>query len=203
MATYEEELRRKQLMYPSMYPAGSEDEVLHHLFFVLGNGYEWRNGELVDIYDDYTDTYLLANISENEVLEQESEAKAEQVINEMFSELGEERPPKLTGEALRQRKIEFDEFIVGIGGTPYLDYDNPPEHLVNAKKVSRKLYPICEFTKCFTMPSNVKPDWLAAARRALNVARNMIRTEEDDIYLDIFEQRIDVLEYANKTRNLS
>lgn len=32
--------------YPTLFP--NRTSVLHHLFIVLGGGFEWRNGELVD-----------------------------------------------------------------------------------------------------------------------------------------------------------
>ena len=36
--------------YPSIF--GSRTSVLHHLFLVLGNGFEWHKGKLVDKYKE-------------------------------------------------------------------------------------------------------------------------------------------------------
>lgn len=36
--------------YPMLFK--SRSDVLHHLFYVIGNGYEWFNGELVDKFPD-------------------------------------------------------------------------------------------------------------------------------------------------------
>jgi hypothetical protein len=49
--TYEQTLKRCMELYPSLFI--DENSVLHHLFFVNGNGYEWENGQLVDVFPEY------------------------------------------------------------------------------------------------------------------------------------------------------
>lgn len=43
-------VRRCLWHYASIFK--SRADVLHHLFYVLGNGYVWEHGELVSVYDD-------------------------------------------------------------------------------------------------------------------------------------------------------
>ncbi len=43
-------IRELLLEYPSLFK--SRGDVLHHLFCVIGNGYEWVDGELVSRYSD-------------------------------------------------------------------------------------------------------------------------------------------------------
>jgi len=43
---YETTKRTMMDAYPSLFTC--EADVLHHLFFVIGNGYEWVDGELSD-----------------------------------------------------------------------------------------------------------------------------------------------------------
>jgi len=42
----EENIRWSLLMYPTIHK--SRGDVLHHMYFVLGNGYEWVDGRLID-----------------------------------------------------------------------------------------------------------------------------------------------------------
>lgn len=48
MATYKYELKMALKEYPTLFP--NENEFLHHLFFVLGNGYKWEKGQLVSVF---------------------------------------------------------------------------------------------------------------------------------------------------------
>lgn len=51
--------------YPSIFP--TRKHALDHLFCVVGNGYEWKDGELVDCDDKYEKRYQLReHISEAE-----------------------------------------------------------------------------------------------------------------------------------------
>ncbi len=45
--------------YPELFP--TRKHALNHLFCVLGNGYEWINGELVDDDNEYEKRYKLRN----------------------------------------------------------------------------------------------------------------------------------------------
>lgn len=46
MATYRRTLNYSLEAYPTLHI--KEEEVLHHLFFINGNGYDWIKGELVE-----------------------------------------------------------------------------------------------------------------------------------------------------------
>jgi hypothetical protein len=46
MATYRDSLVQALIEWPSLYL--NEDDVLDQMFFTLGCGYEWKNGQLVD-----------------------------------------------------------------------------------------------------------------------------------------------------------
>lgn len=47
MASYQATKDHAMAAYPGINP--TEAHVLHHLFFVNGNGYEWEHGELISI----------------------------------------------------------------------------------------------------------------------------------------------------------
>lgn len=50
--TYSDTVKNCIAGYPKLFE--TEGDVLHHLFFVNGNGYEWVNGELIDLFDTET-----------------------------------------------------------------------------------------------------------------------------------------------------
>lgn len=52
-------VRSLLLRYPSLF--GTRWDVLSHLYLVIGNGYEWSNGELVEVFrDERTDEQAAA-----------------------------------------------------------------------------------------------------------------------------------------------
>jgi hypothetical protein len=46
--------------------------------------------------------------------------------------------------------------------------------------VGRTLYPLYKLAKIFSTPPDVKPDWLDAAKKALEAARTLFRCTEED-----------------------
>ena len=53
----EEELQFMSDFYPDVFP--TRKHCLNHLFCVIGNGYKWVNGELVDEDGKYKNRYTL------------------------------------------------------------------------------------------------------------------------------------------------
>lgn len=51
MATYRDTLVQALIEWPSLYL--NEDDVLDQMFFTVGCGYEWKDGQLVDVDLDY------------------------------------------------------------------------------------------------------------------------------------------------------
>lgn len=48
--TVQKQLKRMVENYPSLFR--TRFDILNHLFLVIGNGYKWRNGQLVDVCGD-------------------------------------------------------------------------------------------------------------------------------------------------------
>lgn len=55
--------------YPDLFP--TRKHALDHLFLVIGNGYEWINGELVDNDDTYVKRYKLVKPIKKAIFEKE------------------------------------------------------------------------------------------------------------------------------------
>ncbi len=51
--TPKETIRRSLINFPSLYQEPAD--VLHHLFAVIGNGFEWVNGHLINSWEDERD----------------------------------------------------------------------------------------------------------------------------------------------------
>jgi hypothetical protein len=50
MATVNETVRNAITCYPSLF--ATRGDALHHLFLVLGNGYTWHKGEIVNVFPE-------------------------------------------------------------------------------------------------------------------------------------------------------
>jgi hypothetical protein len=50
MATVDETVRTSITRYPSLF--ATRGDVLHHLFLVLGNGFAWHKGEIVNTFPE-------------------------------------------------------------------------------------------------------------------------------------------------------
>jgi len=152
---YRETKRLMMKYHPEIFP--SEKEILHHLFFVNGNGYDWENGDLVDFMH-------------------RSEAKLREDRKDFLA-----WSKRLSGDTDKAMK-KLKRLGVKIP-------DSVP------KMVGRKrIYPLCKYADIMNIPDDVKLDWLKAARKALDVSRNLKRTKEDIQWLVKARKRICELE---------
>lgn len=53
-----------------------------------------------------------------------------------------------------------------------------------------KIYPLCQYTDILHTPTDVTPDWLDAAVRAINYALELKRTHEDNNWLGLAMMRV-------------
>lgn len=118
---------------------------LDHCFYVIGNGYEWKNGQL--ICDNIT--------------EKNWKQKAKKYRDEFNA---------WSKEYIKKHNKEFKEFI-DAGLTKKVKFDSnkfPTQKelrlLLNDFNLS-SLYSICEYSRITYIPDNVKQDWLLAAIR--------------------------------------
>lgn len=155
-------LLRKALMdaYPTLFV--DEDDVLDHLFFVNGNGFKWVDGELTD--GDDTPEKVVQRSRENN--QQRYEAEVERNRREgcdtsyMEQLLYDDLHKTPACIRRREKKTRIDQ------ARRYgLEYG-----VIRNGIVIRSLYPLCEYAKILHVPADVKPDWLAAARKAYEMA---------------------------------
>ncbi len=122
--------------FPNLYH--SRATVLHDLFYVIGNGYEWQDGELV---------YPFAGTRRDEdaysTFRHESSLRGhnDPILSEVYE------------RSRRQWNTEVDEVRSRI------------DELVNDMTFpSERPYPQCkEYAKAYNLPDDIKPDWAEAA----------------------------------------
>lgn len=161
--------------YPGLFKERAD--VLNHLFCVIGNGYKWIDGELVDICCP-TETEIheleahlvsgkafqhnkLSLRAESKMYEQERisdgwyaqyQKKYPEDDIEMMKEVRQKTINKLPDDVYYhepERKKRWS-FFVNIPGKEYIDFHRTTAFL-------------------FNYPDNIKPDWLAAIDECRNL----------------------------------
>lgn len=162
MASYE--LTRKIMLhkYPTLF--STEFDVLHHLFFVLGNGYRWANGELIK-----RELILDGKLHEKTIEEWEAELAdkvfiLDEKLNRVINRLG------------ILRSLSTVE-------TPHEPTDKYP------------LYPLSDHCGAVEFPDDIKPDWLEALKKAIELAEmdSVIKSKSDIKYLNMIKLKINSL----------
>lgn len=128
-------------LYPSLFQTRAD--VINHLFFVIGNGYRWSNGELID--DDPAMT--LEQITETRIARALKNFSGVEFRQSVARILGDPVPTE--EEALEEQlNKEFAHKVGPIKGKP------------------RIYYPVCGYSEICNVPNDVRPDWLRLAREA-------------------------------------
>lgn len=164
------------LLWPTIYP--TEHHLLHHLFFVNGNGYYWQDGELVsrDIDGDSPRRELSTKelMAEYHARRAKRQAHWAAVYDDMYPEEHIKKMRALNMEVPKRR--DFIKEACTPTNTPI------------------KLYPLSDYSLISRIPGNVKPDWLKAAKQAIALARTWEHTPLDLHWLKKFEERLEEIE---------
>jgi hypothetical protein len=210
-------VKRSLLLYPSV--SVNALAVYEHLFCTNGNGYEWKNGELVEITTtDYTDSPV-GNVP---TMQQAIEKSLQFHLRESIDMLGFARTrcemncitsgksedeiteDDVVNEYNRSLYVDISEDVDLIFKTEERlnDFDVPtldryPE--IFMKNYEFRLYGICEYSKLCNLPDDIKPDWLDAAERMLDFIKTHPETwrkdyeEEYNKWIPKIEARIEEL----------
>lgn len=162
--TVENTLRRSLLTFPSIF--ANALAVYDHLFCTNGNGYEWENGELVEIcgfgYDTVEDAVkgLLHSSLVNEFNGSDSLTR---LLIRDAEHIG---IPIL--KVKNRRICRYVDMIYDIDNR-MKDFSIPDDEEIKKRVKDYKwsLYPICKYAQICNIPDDVKPDWLEACDRMM------------------------------------
>lgn len=152
--TLEKQIRQSLLLHPSIFP--NRWAVLHHLFIVNGNGYEWQDGELIDPTD-------------------QPEPTMADIVDKHFDFYLSDR--RLINSSLGYSRDACKDAIKAMF--------NIEERIKDMTPTRDKLYPICGYAKILHVPQDVKPDWLEAAKGFYDhTIQNFSLSKEEKSYFD-------------------
>ena len=214
MASVEQTVRNDLLLWPSIHV--NRFSVLHHLFCVIGNGFEWKNGELVE-----TGSKGCKDVSIEEAVKRiiDDELSIKDILSYMFlgmlSNDKEKASPFIKDELVNVVDVERKRIINDINDLvsmsfriderqadmSYPSYEKYPYHTVELyKNYDVKFYPICEYSRICNLPDDIKTDWLIAARDMYNfIVHNPQYIDENykkdfDEFLPKIKARLEELE---------
>lgn len=196
--TFKNSLKYALMYWSYIYPNALE--VYDHFFLVIGNGYEWKNGQLVskdqerpnlrnaikkeiettfenhglDPIDEYymvKDNYDNQDEAVEQFIEQEESLKASKVRRLI------QRIDLIFNTKERMNDFRFD----------------PIESQETFKFLDEKFtfYPISKYSKICNLPDNIKPDWLEAAEKFYNfILEHKDRIEDTENLLPSVGERI-------------
>jgi hypothetical protein len=171
--------------YSSIHP--NRAAVLNHFFCVIGNGYEWINGELVRVSEenqDDTPEQQIARIfacrrRDNKARAEhaarwksehkeapDSEERINQILDEAIEAARKERQADPEGYDRKRLETlaELEASLKRWEEEKKWDYAIPgniEERMQTTEGFSR-WYPMCEYSAMVDFPDDVRPDWLDA-----------------------------------------
>lgn len=145
MASVRDTVYEMMTLYPSLYKTKSS--CFHHLFFVIGNGYEWEDGELVYFHREKTKIEFK---DEDEVIRKSG------LLTDLHPDINDKYYDSFrlrTRETNAALQFTLDNFDVIMSG----------EHLAFGN-----MYPYSsKYNHLTHMPDDAKPDWREAIEECL------------------------------------
>jgi hypothetical protein len=203
MATYKYTLKMCYKCYPTLYI--NELDVLDQLFFTIGNGYEWRNGQIchsgVSLKQEYI--FVKNRRCDENVRYQKQFDESKQRFLDFLAKANLEPSieylesvfePETDDWQLEQQK-EYEKRMK-YAKDP-VKWRNDCYFLDANGNLLCKVYPISEkHSFIMNIPDNVKPDWLEAAKKTIQYCDEgkFLLTESDKAFIDKARLRIKELE---------
>lgn len=214
MASVERVVRNDLLLWPSLLV--NRFSVLHHLFCVIGNGFEWKDGELVESGSKGSKEVSIEDAVKRIIDDELSiDELTAYIYLGMCSNDNGKMSPLIVEKLQNVVNAERDRIINNINDKvamtfriderqadmSYPSYERYPYHTVELYKNSEtKFYPICEYSRLCNLPDDIKTDWLIAARDMYNFIINNPQyidenyKEDFDEFLPKIKARLEELE---------
>ena len=155
------------MQWPGLFPNALA--VYDHLFYVIGNGYNWKNGEL----------YYIG-------FKTKTKEQCIQAIIDHYTEQYNDRVKELT--AMKDDKViseeEFNKFIELRKARYAKDVESETYIVKHAKELAEDFtpykgfifYPFCEgYSECSRIPKDIKPDWLEGINMYNKIREKLIK----------------------------
>ena len=196
--TLKNNIRESLLYFPIIYDNALD--VLHHMYCVIGNGYEWVNGELVECsgrempisVKDAIDYHIATKLSSEKINSCIDFAMVLLDIdknNPDFDKLSKALSDKLSNDLtdVINMTLDIEHRASDFSIATLKDY---PDSFIckmrekNKDSARKKMfvwhpYPLSEYSKMCTIPNDVKDDYLAGAEKMIE----FIKTHPE-IYVD-------------------
>lgn len=182
--TLKNNIRESLLYYPGIFDNALD--VLHHMYCVIGNGYEWVNGELVECsgremsisVKDAIDYHIATKLSSEKINSCIDFAIALLDIDDKnpdFDKLSKALSDKLSNDLtgvinmtldIEHRAADFSIATLSEYPDSFMCKIRERNHDIAHNKTSDwHLYPLCEYSRMCTIPDDVKDDYLAGAEK--------------------------------------
>lgn len=150
--TLKNTIKKMLTQYPTLFQ--DRAQCLCHLYCTNGNGYEWKNGQLVDKFQaEY----------QNEPSEIEKKI-ADSLSSQVDAvELSHETMDAKCSTFLQRQLIEFYRIERAKKNIDKLIQPNFHDFI----QTGFTFYPLCEYAKILNIPADVKKDWLDGAKETL------------------------------------
>lgn len=206
---FRDHLRQIMLTYPTLFQTSIQ--AYNHLFMVIGNGYEWKDGELV--YEDEKSLCSTQEEAINRIIADrldlikeiyEIHHNNETTGNVTFCNIIDRYNNQL--KAYIHNILNIETIINDLSIPDVCDpvnekfYKNKNQKFEDYNKF--KFYDLSHYSAIANIPDNVKPDWISAIKEFVCVlTRNRDKFADSDNLFDEIKERVNNL-YEQKTRVL-
>lgn len=163
---FQKYLRKCLLCYPTIYTNALE--VYNHLFCVIGNGYDWVDGELISTgsrcekYDGYITVKdaVLGFLEEELVVDWQNDISVTRDFAKLYTS-----PEEIAKYVARHNKSVIEDVKKIFNVDERINDFSIPKTIVG----EFKFYPLSTYSAICNIPDDIKPDWLNAAKKMIDL----------------------------------
>lgn len=182
--TVKETIRENLLNYPLLF--NNALDVYNQLFCVIGNGYRWKDGELVS-----TSTNKVVKTKAGAVLYQIKELFRDKMFWKTVKLVGLFKTIKIKVRRTRMLVSRVCDVDKNINDFSIKEDEEMAKHFKDYKFC---FYPLSEYSVICKLPDDIKPDWLEAAKKMHEIlVVNPDAMDGGEEWLPVIKERIEEL----------
>lgn len=184
---YEDFKKSHMEAYPSLHP--DEADLLDHMFLCPGNGLEWSNGELIDCVTGGVD-------SPEGIVEMARLHARAFFVNQIESEKSREDDGfGIRAESIKYWERELEDLDLDVSSLQEKEWQRRRNYLseeftkedanhcwfLNGDGTIGTVIKMSSYSRINSVPDDIKPDWLQAVRRLIDLTKtNRFRFETEE-----------------------